>query len=140
MASAVIGIIGSAIVNAFAFTGGGYLFRHLDKNSSIEEQKRHNLATEKLNEKTVKYNEMKSKYLNYINSELYKQNISHRDFQNTDEAMRLYNSFTNTEKLYLPTIPKLSDYYIPSDEQNKYEIIWILGGTITVIFIAYKFS
>ena len=140
MASAVISVVGSAIINALAFTGGGYLFNHLDKNGSLEEQKRHNQAIEQYNKAKECYNEKRQNYLDYINKELYKQNISHRDFQNVDEAMDLYNSLTNIEKIYLPNKPKLSDYYTPSNEQKKYEIIWILGGTILVIFITYKYS
>jgi len=136
MASAVISVLGSAIVNALAFTGGGYLFKHLDKNGSLIEQKRHNLAIEQYNKAKECYNEKRQNYFDYINKELQQENISHRDFQDVDEAMSLYNSLTNKEKIYLPNKPKLSDYYIPSKEQKKYEIVWVLGGTILVIFIA----
>ncbi len=139
MASAVIGIIGAAVVNALAFTGGGYLFKHLDKNGSLIEQKRHNLSLEKYNKSMEEYREKRQNYMDYINKQLELKNISHRDFQNVDDAMDLYNSFTNNEKLDLYN-PKLSDYYTPSNEQKKYEIIWLLGGTTLVLFLAYKFS
>ena len=139
MASAIIGIVGSAIINALAFTGGGYLFKHFDKNSSLIEQKRHNLSLEKYNKSMEEYREKRQNYMDYINKQLQLKNISHRDFQNVDEAMYLYNSFTNNEKLHLYK-PQLSNYYTPSNEQKKYEIIFILGGTIIVIFLVYKFS
>jgi len=140
MASAVITVIGSAIVNALAFTGGGFLFKHLDKNGSLVEQKRHNTAVEQLNKSSENFREQRMNYMNYINNQLYLQNISHRDFQSVDEAMALYNSFTQNEKIHLPIRPKLSDYYKPSAEQKKYEIIWILSGTVLILFVAYKFS
>lgn len=139
MASAVISVVGSAIVNALAFTGGGYLFRHLDKNGSLEEQKRHNLALERYNKANEEYREIRQNYIDYINKQLKEQNISHRDFQSVDEAMELYNSYTQNEKIHLYK-PNLSDYYTPGDEQKKYEIIWVLGGTLIVVFLAYKFS
>ena len=139
MASAVISLIGGAVINALAFTGGSYMFSKIDKNNSLIEIKRHNLATEKLNKDTLAYNEKRQNYLHYINNELHKQNISHRDFQTIDEAMLLYNSVTVNEKLCLPPKPTLSDYYKPSIEQRKYEYIWLIGGTAVVIFVAYKF-
>ncbi len=139
MASVIIGIVGSALVNALAFTGGGYLFKHLDKNNSLLEQKRHNIALEKYNKSMEEYREKRQNYMDYINKQLHLQNISHRDFQNVDEAMDLYNSFTNNEKIHIYK-PNLLDYYKPSNEQKKYELIFVLSGTIIVIFLVYKFS
>ena len=47
MASVVM-LIGGALVNALAFTGSGYLFHRLSKESMDAKRKRHNLAIEKL--------------------------------------------------------------------------------------------
>jgi hypothetical protein len=44
-----------AIVNAFAFTGSGYLFKMLDKNGYEKEIKTHNLAQEKLQKATAEW-------------------------------------------------------------------------------------
>jgi hypothetical protein len=41
-------MVGGALINAFAFTGSGYLFRTLDKTGYEAEIKRHNLAQEQL--------------------------------------------------------------------------------------------
>jgi len=44
-------MVGSALVNAFAFTGGNFLFSLTNKNAFIEEIKRHNKAMEELSQK-----------------------------------------------------------------------------------------
>ena len=47
MASAIVMMIGGAVTNALAFTGGNYLFSHMGSNSN-EEKKRHDKAMEQL--------------------------------------------------------------------------------------------
>jgi len=44
-------MVGSALVNALAFTGGNFLFSLANKNGSMEEIKRHNKAMEELSKK-----------------------------------------------------------------------------------------
>ena len=46
MASAVLMMAGSAVVNALAFSGSNYFFSKLDKGDADEEQKRHDKAME----------------------------------------------------------------------------------------------
>ena len=41
-------LIGGALANALAFTGGSYLFHRLSKDSIDKERKRHNLVIEAL--------------------------------------------------------------------------------------------
>ena len=41
-------LIGGALANALAFTGGSYLFHRLSKDSIDAERKRHDAAIEKL--------------------------------------------------------------------------------------------
>ena len=41
-------LIGGALVNALAFTGGSYLFHRLSKDRIDAEKKRHDAAIEKL--------------------------------------------------------------------------------------------
>ena len=49
MASAVAMMIGGAVVNAFAFTGGNFLFTKLGKTQDAEkERERHDKAVEQL--------------------------------------------------------------------------------------------
>ena len=51
MASAVLMMVGGAIVNALAFSGSSYYFSKLDKGDrgdTVEEQKRHDKAMELL--------------------------------------------------------------------------------------------
>jgi len=41
-------MVGSALVNALAFTGGNFIFSLADKHGSMDEIKRHNKAMEEL--------------------------------------------------------------------------------------------
>ena len=139
MASAVVGVVGTALVNALAFSGSNYLFSHLDKQNYDKERKRHDLAMEELNAQTAKWNEHRKNQLDFINQELMKKNIAERDFKDVDEAMDLYYEITN-KRISLPPKPQLSDFYEPSEEARKYEYIWLIGGTIFTDYLVYKLA
>ena len=147
MASAVIGVLGTAAVNALAFSGSNYLFSHLDKDAYAKERKRHDQAMEELTKETARWNENRKNQLDFINNELMKRNIAARDFNDIDEAMALYSevtkkNFSNGSNLEntLPPKPRLSDFYQPSTEARKYEYLWLLGGSILTGYLVYKFS
>ena len=78
MAMAAI-ILGGAIPNALAFTGGNYLFSKLDhRDGGSAERKRHDKAVEQLQESTAKWNEDRIKTLDFLNRELQaKQQVIH---------------------------------------------------------------
>ena len=141
MASAVIGVLGTAAVNALAFSGSNYLFSHLDKEEYDKERKRHDLAMEQLNRETAKWNEQRRTYLDFINQELSRRNLAERDFNNVDEAMALYSEVTSAGQIHsLQPKPKLSDFYQPSAEAKKYEYLWLIGGSIFTGYLVYRFS
>ena len=141
MATAIGMMIGGAIVNGLAFTGSSYLFHALDKPNADKERKRHDLAIERLNRDTELWNEERKRKLDFINEELMKRNIAARDLSHMDDAMKLYNVFFNekTKKLFnLSPKPTLNQYYQPSEEQRKYEYLWIILGTGVVGYMAYR--
>jgi len=143
MATVVAMMIGGAIVNAVAFSGSNYIFHKLDKSKADVEKKRHDLAIEKLNDDTEKWNEDRRRKLDFINQELMKRNIAARDLSHMDDAMTLYSSLYPESTAHtshnIPMKPKLSDYYTPSEDMRKYEYLWIIVGTTAVGFIVYKF-
>ena len=59
-------MIGGAIINATAFVRGNYLARYLSGDSAGQEKKRHDLAVEKYEKEYQKYQENKTKLLNWI--------------------------------------------------------------------------
>ena len=59
-------MIGGAIINATAFVGGNYLARYLSGDSAGQEKKRHDLAVEKYEKEYQKYQENRTKLLNWL--------------------------------------------------------------------------
>ena len=62
-------IIGGAVVNALAFTGGNYLLSLLGKSDEAEkERKRHDLAIEALQRAESEYQHKRRLRLDYLNN------------------------------------------------------------------------
>jgi len=128
---ATIGIlIGGAIINAAAFTGGNALYRALEGDDKAgEERKRHDLAQEKLAKDNVAWSEARLQYIDYINQQRIKAKQTNMDFSSVDYALREYDSFL-TKK------PVLSDYYTPSDGQKQSEFLFVIIGLMASSFIS----
>ena len=57
----------------------------------------------------------------------------------TDEAFKLYAQTHSGEDYSLGVEPKFSDYYKPSSNQKKGEILYVGGGMLALGYIASKF-
>ena len=79
MASAVVMMVGGAVVNALAFSGSNYLFSHVGKDSD-EERKRHDKAMEQLEAAQAKWNKERTQRLDFINEQLRKEHIAVQRF------------------------------------------------------------
>ena len=135
----VITMIGGAVLNAFAFTGGQKLMSLLGPNPEIE-RKRHDEANEALNKATAEWSQQRLKTLDFINRRLKKENQSHKDFNDVDDALELYNS--KERDVISPSWgrkPKLSDFYQHSGQQKNYEYVFIIGGVIVTGIFAFKY-
>ena len=133
-------ILGGAIANAVAFTGGQAIFHATQggQDPAIE-RKRHDEANEALNKATVEWSQQRLKTLDFINRRLKKENQSHKDFNDVDDALELYNSIERD--VISPSWgrkPKLSDFYQPSEQQKNYEYVFIIGGVIVIGIFAFK--
>ena len=137
---ATIGIIvGGAIANAVAFTGGNAIYRAVQGGSNPEkERKRHDEAIEALNKATVEWNEKRQKSLDFINRRLRREGRSEKDFNDVDEALLLYNR-THQDRVALDHRPTLADFYQPSESQKNSEYVFIAGSVATAGLLAYKF-
>lgn len=139
MASAVLMMLGGAVTNALAFTGGNYLFSHLGKDSD-EEKKRHDKVMEQLESAQSEWNKKRTERLDYINETIRKEHHAEQTFDNVDQAMKQYYYITGKQLPDLPQEPKLSDFYTPSEDQQNKEIAFIVLGMTATGFVAWKLS
>ena len=137
----VITMVAGAVLNAVAFTGGQAAFKALEGGPNPEiERKRHDEANEALNKATAEWSQQRLKTLDFINGRLKKENQSHKDFNDVDDALELYNSIERD--VISPSWgrkPKLSDFYQPSEQQKNYEYVFIIGGVIVTGIFAFKY-
>ena len=104
-------MIGGALINATAFVGGSHLAKYLsgDQNSAEEEKKRYDLAVEEYQSAYEKYQENRTKLVNWIATNDRVKEQPKQNFVDTDYALKLYNKVHNQE-LDLRE-PQLSDFY-----------------------------
>ena len=87
-------MVGGAIVNALAFSGSNYLFSKLDQKGlgdTLEEQKRHDKAMEKLQTAQADWSERRTEHLD---KKLMEQNQAVQYFRDANAAWREYTRLT----------------------------------------------
>ena len=134
-------MIGGALVNAFAFTGGNYLFSMLrghDEAGRIE-QARHNEAMERQQAAMSAWSKKRMQRLDWINEQFQREKHAVETFQDVDRAMREYHEVFGTRLEDAGPRPQLSDFYTPSETQKDYEFGFIIAGTTGVALLAYNF-
>lgn len=145
---AAIGMmVGGAVVNALAFTGGNYLFSLLgDKSAEAEkERKRHDLAIEELQRAQVKNQHRRQLLLDYLSQQLQAKQHTAQVFEDVDAAMQEYWLVTGGDESKLKAVPEdgkepeLSDYYSPSETQKQYELAFMVGGLALTGWVAFRF-
>ena len=104
MASAVAMIIGGAVMNALAFTGGGNsLFSELGKSNDAEkEREKHDKAVEQLEAAQTAWNKQRMQRLDFINEEKQKEHHVVQTFDDVDQAMKQYYYITGKSLDPLP--------------------------------------
>ena len=132
-------MIGGAVVNALAFTGGNYLFSMLGRSNEAEkERKRHDMAIEALQHK-------RQLRLDYLNKQLRAEHHSAQVFEDVDAAAREYWLVTGGDQEMLDKAPDagaeptFNEYYEPSTSQKEYELLFITGGLALTGWAAFKF-
>jgi len=145
---AAIGMmVGGAVVNALAFTGGNYLFSLLGVKSAEaeKERKRHDLAIEELQRAQVKYHHKRHLRLDYLNQQLQAEQHSAQVFEDVDVAMRECWLVTGCDESKLKAVsddgkaPELSGYYSPPEAQKQYELALIVGDLALTGWAAFRF-
>ena len=127
-------MVGGAVVNALAFSGSNYMFGKLQNHDEI---KRPSKAMEQLQAAQDSYEKKRIETLDFINEKLREQNHAEHTFINVDDAIKEYNLVTN-QTLRIPSKPKFSDFYQPTEKQKMGEIAFIVVGMTIVYLIAQK--
>jgi len=145
---AAIGMmIGGAVVNALAFTGGNYLFFTLGSKSgeAEKERKRHDLALEALQRAQFEYQHKRRLRLDYLNQQLRAEQHSMQVFEDVDAAAREYWLVTGGDQEKVDKVPDagvkptLNEYYEPNALQKEYELLFMVGGLALTGWAAFTF-
>jgi len=140
MASIAI-MIGGAVLNATAFIGGNYLVRALgggDK-AALEEKKHHDKALEAYQVAYAKYTRDRTQLLDWIATNAQTKEQAKQNFTNTDYAFKLYNQAHPDEQMILPKEPKFSDFYQPSEQHKKGELMFVGASALALGYAAFRF-
>ena len=137
MASIAI-MIGGAIINATIFVGGSYMAKFLSGESDADkEKKRHDLALEKYEKEYQKYQENRTKLMDWIASNEKVKDEAKQNFENTDIALKLYNE-THQDEMDLNE-SQFSDFYKPSVQQKRGELIYFGASALAIGLAASHF-
>ena len=145
MAAAVGMMIGSAVANAVAFIGGNAIYGLVSKQGASEEVERHNRAMEELQRASTEWSQRRLARLDYLNEQLHREQHADKVYRDVNEAMRLYHEVTGGDEQKLKNVPyvedepSLSNYYKPSEEQQKYELIFLAGGISLSAWLAFNY-
>ena len=92
-------MIGGAVLNAAAFTGGNYLAKYLAGDggqSALAEKTRHDKALEAYQAAMAKYTSERTQLLDWIETNREIKSQADQNFTNTDYAFKLYTRPTQT--------------------------------------------
>ena len=125
-------VVAAGVFNALAFAGAGFLFQHLNKNGYEGEMKRHNKALEDLAKARELFSENEVRVRDRIQKLRQELSDANADISHTNQSLELlrkirtvtYNGTKFTEE------PKLENFYKPSPEMEKYQVI--VGAVIGV--------
>ena len=135
-------MIGGAVLNAAAFTGGNYLAKFLAGDSgkaALDEKTRHDKALEAYQSAMAKYSRERTQLLHWINTNEEIKEHAQKNLTNTDYAFKLYNQAHPDQRLTLPKAPNFSDMYQPSELQKQGELLFVGGGGLALGYAAIRF-
>ena len=101
-------------------------------------KKRHDKALAKYQKDYAQYQKDRTELLDWIAEQDREKDKAIHDFQDTDEALALYNQ-THRAKVALLKEPGFSDYYKPSPQQKNGELLFIGAGTLALGYAALRF-
>lgn len=130
-------LVGGAILNAAAFTGGNYLMHVFGgSDKAIAEKKRHDLAEEAFDRANQRE---RTKLLDWIASQEKSKEKADQDFSVTDASLKRYGEAHPDFDASQLKKPAFSDFYTPSKEQQANELLFVGGGGAAVGLAAGNF-
>jgi len=134
-------MIGGAVLNATAFTGGNYLARALGGGSkaALEEKKRHDKALKDYQAAYAKYTCERTQLLDWIATNMQTKEQDKQNMTNTDYAVKLYSQAHPDEQMVPPKEPKFSDFSQPSEQQKNGELAFMGAGALALGYAAFRF-
>ena len=134
-------VVGGAILNAATFIGGNYLAKALGSSddAALDEKKRHDKALEDYQAAYAKYNRQRTQLLDWIQTNAQIKAQAKQNFTNTDYTFKLYNQAHPNRLLTPLKEPKFSDFYKPSEQQKKGELVFLGVGTLALGYAAFRF-
>ena len=141
MASIAI-MIGGAVLNAAAFTGGNYLAKYIAGDSgqaALADKTRYDKALEAYQAAMEKYTRERTQLLDWIETNREIKAQGDQKFTDTDYAFKLYNQAHPDYKLTQPTKTKFSDMYQPNELQKQGELLFVGGSALALGYAAFRF-
>ena len=129
-------VILTTALAAAAFTVGGAIY---DQVWKAPETERRDKAMQKLSEERERYNKEKQAVLEYVNYQLKLHQDAMSNFNDIDAALERYNELFPESKIEIRPEPKLSDYYVPSDEKINTEYALMIVSGIAAGYIVYNY-
>ena len=129
-------MIGGAVVNGLAFTGGNYLFSQMKDNADVDEQKRHNAAVEELTNEKQEYEIKREKNLAWKNELIRRQQKAEGDLSDVSYA---FDEYTRQFPEPYPNLKEPVLDYHSSEYPKNSELVFFGLGTAAVCYGAYKF-
>ena len=111
-------MLGGAVLNASTLIGGSYLAKYLSGTKTDQERRRHDKALERYQRDYAKYQENRQKLLDWQEQNRHEDAIASQNFENTDEALKLYNKFHPDENMQINE-PVFSDITALRKTENR---------------------
>ena len=132
-------MIGGAVVNALAFSGSNFGFSLLDISKDLKGTIRHNAAIEKFHQARDHWNQKRIGRVDHINETLEKENYEVSTLKDIGQATQDYFTATGEKLSPLGPEPQLCDFYKPSEDQQRRELIFVTVGRGATGPLAYNF-
>ena len=135
-------LIGGAVLNAAAFTGGKLLAKFLAGNNgkaALDKKTHHDKALEAYQLAMAKYTRERMQILDWIKTNEEIKEHADKNFTNTDYVFKLYKQNHPNQRLTLPKEPKFLDMYQPSELQKQGELLFVGGGRLALGDAAFRF-
>ena len=136
----MVSVVAGGVFNALAFAGAGFLFQHLNKNGYEGEMKRHNKALEDLAKARELFSENEVRVRDRIQKLRQELSDANVDISHTNQSLELLRKIRTVtcNGTKFTEEPKLENFYKPSPEMEKYQVIVGAAIGVGVGYLIYR--